>query len=257
MPREAPCARVMLQGQLLRTMLPMAPFACTGCGDCCRGFARETPEWAPERGPVLRLSDEPGLPLLSWEWQRLREQAAIKGIEFPTQAFDGVLDTANKRVVVMSYRLGGLECVFFESRADLAAGARSEQWGYGRGGVCSIYPHRPLACRAYPLVPMRKGIALSLYCPELVDADVADEAALRAAYGDSAWDAAAFRTSPGLAVELLHDLEDRGAVRVAAEARDHAVEARAGWPRVDLCDLAAEHGLGAWQELERRSRLRP
>lgn len=229
----------------------MARFACTGCGDCCRGFAREKAEWEPARGPMLRLSDEPGLPLMSWEWQRLRRLAEARGMALDVRPFDAVLDEQGQRVIVMSYRLGGLECAFFEARADLAPGPRSEAWGFARGGVCTIYAHRPLACRAYPLVPLRNGIALSIHCPELVDADPGSEAELRAAYGPSLDAALAFRDAPKLAAELVRQLEARGAVRVAREAREH--DAR-GWPRVDLCELAAEHALGDWQGLERQAR---
>lgn len=234
--------------------LPMAAFACTGCGDCCRGFAREKPDWEPQQGPVLRLSDEPGLPLMSWEWRRLRQQAAARGVALPTAPFDGVLDERHRRVVVMSYRLAALECPFLESRADLAAGERSKAWGFAQGGACTIYEHRPLACRAYPLVPLRNGIALSLHCPELVDADIADPAALLAVYGSSFTDAVAFRAAPQVAVDVVRKLESQGAVRVAREARPLAAEARAAWPRVDLCDLAAEHGLPGWERLEAMAR---
>jgi Fe-S-cluster containining protein len=202
---------------------------------------------------VLRLTDEPGLPLLSWEWQRFQALARERGMALPTQPFDGVLDEAHRRVVVLSYRLGALACPFLEPRDDLAAGPRSEAWGFARGGVCSIYEHRPLACRAYPLVPLRNGIALSLHCPELVDADIADPSLMHATYGGSFTDALAFRAAPQLAVELVRSLEAKGAVRVAPEAALFAEQARA-WPRVDVCDLAAEHGLATWESLEQRAR---
>jgi Fe-S-cluster containining protein len=233
---------------------PSAPFRCTGCGDCCRGFAREKPDWEPQSGPVFRLSDEPGLPLMSWEWQRFRALAEERRIDLDVQPFDGVADEQGRRVVVLSYRLGGTECAFFEPRPDIAPGPRSEAWGFGRGGICSIYEHRPLACRAYPLVPLKGGVALSLHCPELVDADLGDAAEMLRVYGDSLTDAQAFRAAPQLAVRVLQQLEARGKVRVAPEARALAEEARATWPRVDLCDLAAEHGLAAWPLLERRAR---
>ncbi|MCA1814202.1 MAG: YkgJ family cysteine cluster protein [Halobacteriales archaeon] len=234
-------------------MLPMAQFTCTGCGDCCRGFAREAPEWEPETGPVLRLSSEPGLPLLSWEWQRLRRLAQQRGIAPDVQAFDGVLDEPARRIVVLSYRLAALECPFLEAKPDLEPGPRSTQWGFARGGVCGIYEHRPLACRAYPLVPLRNGIALSLHCPELLDADDARPAELDRVYGDSAASAQAFRAAPNIAVRMLHALEARGAVRIAREAGPLRDAARA-WPRVDLCDLSAEHGMETWEELELRAR---
>lgn len=236
-------------------MLPMA-FACTGCGDCCRGFAREKPDWEPQSGPVLRLTDEPGLPLMSWEYQRMRSLGDARGITLPLQPFDGILDEQHRRVVVMSYRLSALACPFLEERDDLPVGERSKAWGFAKGGACGIYEHRPLACRAYPLVPLRNGIALSLHCPELVDADIADPAALYATYGSSFTDALAFRAAPQVAVEVLQQLERRGAVRVAREAQPLAAEARAAWPRVDLCDLAAEHGLPPWPLLELRARSR-
>lgn len=233
----------------------MAPaFTCSGCGDCCRGFGRETPDWEPERGPVLRLSDEPGLPLLSWEWQRLRRIGEARGLALPVQPFDGVLDAKGRRVVVLSYRLAALECPMLEQRPDLAPGPRSEGWGFARGGICSIYEHRPLACRAYPLVPLRNGVALSLHCPDLVDVDIADAPAMAQAYGDSARDAEAFRAAPQLAADVVRQLQRAGAVQVVEDAAPLRVEARAGWPRVDLCDLAEAHGLAGWAELERRAR---
>jgi Fe-S-cluster containining protein len=232
-------------------------FACTGCGDCCRGFARETPDWEPQRGPVLRLSDEPGLPLMSWEWQRLTALQRERGMApLPTAAFDGVLDEAHRRVVVLSYRLSALECPFLQARPDLPLGERSQAWGFASGGACTIYEHRPLACRAYPLVPLRNGVALSLHCPELVDADIADPAAMDAAYGTGVLDAEAFRAAPQVAVEVLLRLQEAGHVRIAPEAQPLATEARA-WPRVDLCDLAAAHGLGDWEHWERRGRVLP
>lgn len=232
----------------------MAPFACTGCGDCCRGFGREKPDWEPQRGPVLRLSDEPGLPLMSWEAQRFRALGAERGVALDLQAFDGVLDARHRRIVVLSYRMAALQCPFLASRDDLAAGPRSEAWGFARGGTCTVYGHRPLACRAYPLVPLRNGVALSLHCPELVDVDIADPASLATAYGSSARDAEAFRAAPALAAELVRGLVARGVLDVVPEAQGLAAEARASWPRVDLCELAAEHGLGAWETWERRAR---
>jgi Fe-S-cluster containining protein len=230
-------------------------FACTGCGDCCRGFAREATTWEPEDGPMLRLSDEPGLPLMSWEWQRFRALAASRGLVLDTQPFDAVLDEAERRAIVLSYRMGGDECAFFEPREDMQPGPRSVAWGRPRGGVCSIYEHRPLACRAYPLVPMRGGIALSLHCPELVDADPGDERALAQAYGGCIDDARAFRAAPALAVRVLEQLERAGHVRLARDAR--AVVGAREWPRVDLCELASAHGLGTWQAYEARARAEP
>jgi Fe-S-cluster containining protein len=229
-----------------------APFACTGCGDCCRGFARESAAWEPEAGPVLRLTDEPGLPLMSWEYQRFARLSKERGIPLDLHAFDAVADEQGQQLVVLSYRMGGLACPFLQERAELEPGPRSVAWGFARGGACGVYEHRPLACRAFPLVPLRGGVALSLHCPEILDVDLADRAALRAAYGDSHAAGEAFRAAPDLAVQLLQTLERAGAVRIAREART-LPEARA-WPRVDLCELAARHGAADWQQLERRAR---
>lgn len=236
--------------------LPQA-FQCTSCGDCCRGFGREGATWEPESGPLVRLTDQAGLPLLSWEWQRVRRLAEARSATLDVQPFDAVLDEAHQRLVVLSYRLAALECPFFEPRADIAAGPRSVAWGRTRGGMCGVYAHRPLACRAYPLVPMRLGVALSLHCPELVDADPAREADLRAAYGDALPAAQAFRAAPGLAVEVVQALERSGFVQVARDAQPLAASAKSTWPRVDLCDLAAQHGVASWEALERRARAAP
>jgi Fe-S-cluster containining protein len=235
--------------------LPLAPaFNCTRCGDCCRGFGREEADWEPEGGPLVRLTETPGLPLLSWEWQRARHLAAAKGTTLDVAPFDAVADEANQRLVVLSYRLAAMECPFFAADAEVAAGPRSEAWGFTRGGVCSVYEHRFLACRAYPLVPLKLGVAISLHCPELVDADPGSEAALRAAYGDSFAAAQAFRGAPQLAVDVLRALEAGGHVRVARDAAPLRDAARQDWPRVDLCELAAQHGVAAWEELEHRAR---
>jgi len=239
--------------------LPMAapaPFRCTGCGDCCRGFAREKPDWEPQQGPVIRLSDEPGLPLMSWEYQRFRSLEAERGKRLDLQPFDGVLDLQGKRLIVLSYRMGGLECPFFETRADLPLGDRSKSWGFAQGGVCGVYEHRPLACRAYPLVPLRNGIAMSVHCPELMDADITQPAELLAIYGDSSLAAIAFKAAPDLAVQLLRDLERAGHVRVLREAGARKAEGLT-WPRVDLSELCARHGLPRWEELEQRARVHP
>ena len=235
-------------------MLPMAAFTCSGCGDCCRGFGREATMWEREEGPGLRLTDEPGLPLLSWEWHRLQALAAERGLALATAPFDAVLDEAGKRVVVLSYRLAAMQCPFLEERDDLAPGPRSPGWGFAKGGVCSIYAHRPLACRAYQLVPLSGGIALSLHCPDVLDVDLADDAAMEGTYGGCLPAAKRFKDAPQLAVELLHQLERRRVVRVARDAQPLAREAKAAWPRVDVCELAEAHGLPGWRALEVRAR---
>jgi Fe-S-cluster containining protein len=232
-------------------------FQCTGCGDCCRGFAREKTDWEPQAGPLLRLSDEPGLPLMSWERHRMLALAEERGLALDVQPFDAVLDAQGQRVVVLSYRLAALACPFLEERPDLPAGGRSLAWGFARGGVCGVYAHRPLACRAYPLVPLRDGIALSIHCPELLDADPASPAELDRVYGDSAASARAFQAAPQLAVHVLRELERAGHVRVVRDAHAGGAEneqALARWPRVDLCELAAAHGFPGWQDLEREAR---
>jgi len=232
-------------------------FACTGCGDCCRGFAREQDvSWKPQEGPVVRLSAQPGLPLMSWEWQRLRALAAERGIPFEANPFDAVLDEAHERLVVLSYRMLGDACRFLEARADLPLGERSKAWGFTMGGVCGIYEHRPLACRAYPLVPMARGIALSIHCPELVDADPDSDAALERIYGDCLPGVRAFQRAPRVAALALERLEALGDVRLAFEPTEAQAEhARAAWPRVDLCDLMAAQGMEGWQALEARAWL--
>lgn len=245
----------MLPGPLVAAVsLPMARFACTGCGDCCRGFAREAPAWEPEEGPFVRLSHEPGLPLMSWEWQRLQGLAKERGLALDAEPFDAVLDAKHRRLVVLSYRLGGLECPFFAPRPDLAPGPRSRAWGFARGGVCTVYEHRPLACRAFPLVPQRGSVALSLHCPELVDVDPGGEAELEAAYPGCVPAARAFEAAPRLALGVLERLSRAGVVEVLGDARALAAEAKERWPRVDLSSLAEEHGLAGWQELEARAR---
>jgi Fe-S-cluster containining protein len=233
--------------------MALLSFACTACGDCCRGFSREATDWEPERGPVVRLSQDPGLPLLSWEWHRLRRIAAEQGLAPDVAPFDGVLDLQGGRVVVLSYRLRALACPFLAD-SDAAPGPRSAAWGFARGGTCTVYEHRPLACRAFPLVPMRNGIALSLHCPEVRDADPASADELRGVYGASYDAALRFRAAPDLAVRLVEDLEAAGRVRIARDALALAREVWASWPLTDVCDLATEHGLGAWQDLEARAR---
>jgi hypothetical protein len=155
--------------------------------------------------------------------------------------------------VVLSYRLRARQCPFLAERGDLPPGARSVGWGFAGGGVCSVYEHRPLACRAFPLVPLRNGLALSLHCPEVLDADPGDDASLEEVYGDAARSARAFRAAPQVAVDLLRALEDGGHVALARDAAPLRSAAR-GWPRVDLCDLAAEHGLGPWRAFEQQAR---
>ncbi|MFA5857295.1 MAG: YkgJ family cysteine cluster protein [Candidatus Pacearchaeota archaeon] len=96
-------------------------FECKCCGTCCRIFKDV------EKGLT-------GLPLFEWEKEELENIAKEKGIKLNIQPTDLVFDKRSGFYICGNFSLKHEPCPFLVNNK------------------CSIYEHRPLVCKAYPLV---------------------------------------------------------------------------------------------------------
>lgn len=199
-------------------------------------------EWPERHGPVYRLTDSPGLPLTSGERARFLRLARERGHAVSLTPAEGAMDVRGRRVIVLAYRALHDTCVFFKpfSPAD-------PRWIVGPsgqpGGACTIYEERPLACRAFPLKPMGRELAVCVDCPEVVDAGES-LAETREAYGDIVDAANDFAREPVHQTRILEFLRVAGKIEpLAGPQNAEALRIAGGWPRDDLEEMLAREGL--------------
>lgn len=211
-------------------------FTCHRCGACCtdlreRGTEQAFAEIAPG---VYRLPSEGGLRVFAWEADRFPEDRLA-----PVLA---VADSEENQLVVLAYELEADTCPRFDVEE----------------AACTIYEHRPLVCRAFPLVvePGSRGlsVAASAVCgariplEELADGD--REAALAHAYPKAAAPALAIPAIVRWSLQLVGFLEAAGELAPAEGLEESRLE---GFPAVSLRQRLDAGGLLDGGELGERA----
>lgn len=208
-------------------------FACTLCGDCCRGLQsrRGRPDWPASALKLARmgyygLPTEGGLQAWSWERQRMLREATARGIELKFVPSLAVADELSGRLVVLVYELEHDACPF------LGPGPEADSL------VCHAYDARPLVCRAYPVVQSDDRLTPSSKCPDIIEPPRSDRDAFLHVFGDAFLAAEAANGLPREVARVLRTLEDAGTLRLARDlSREQILMRRDRGPPLDLWTL--------------------
>jgi Fe-S-cluster containining protein len=131
-------------------------FRCTDCGQCCTAIketAGEEIRSVLDRSQGLNgfyfLPDTRHVApyLFEWELEPIQRLAKEKGVRFRTAPRHVFLDARLLRVLVMEWTMDFTKCPFHA------------------GEKCSIYENRPMICRQYPVLDVRR---LSEKCSGLI-----------------------------------------------------------------------------------------
>ncbi len=109
-------------------------FECLKCGACCKNFGSN--------------GSFSGLPIFEWEKQEFEKFAKEKAIYLNINPSNIIYDKKSKTYVNISYFMKNQPCPFLKDNK------------------CSIYNHRPIVCRSFPLArnPLIDNEPLSRSC---------------------------------------------------------------------------------------------
>jgi len=146
-------------------------YACTVCGDCCRGFNVIIDPWT-EGAMVHMVKDgSVGVEVWPWEARELILQSTAVDAGLVVMPSNVMIDRSRNIAVAVSYFIANEDCPLQKDKK------------------CTIHAVKPNVCCYFPLVMGRPGIRISERCPVSLKVKTGRKSkenlqALRDAYGD-------------------------------------------------------------------------